>query len=200
MKKLSIVFLLMLLSIILIGCGETEPSTSDKDNSTEKESDVKEDFRQYSALAFEENVPYLTDEALVANPATIDYIKKNTKLFPALSDEEINHAKELAEPVEYKLLMKNTDPFAEQLLSFEGEVIQINEERMDDDIIFSWLFIYVEEVDNSFSVFMYKDTGDIVEGDNVKVYGVPAGVYSIDVSDGGFVNSPLFFGSHVDKQ
>lgn len=202
MKKISFLIVSIFASLLLVACGEesTEDKNISNESQTQPEENPNQDYRKNVAATFEEAVAHYSEDILSADPKSTEFIKSNYQYFPALSEDEIQKVKETSQPIDYKQLVKNPAPFNENILSFTGEVVQVFEENIAENIVLSELFIYSEEYDNSFTVFMYKDTGDIVEGDFVKVYGLVTGVYSVEVSTGGFLNSPLFIGSHVEKQ
>ncbi|MED4727203.1 hypothetical protein P9597_03425 [Aneurinibacillus migulanus] len=63
--------------------------------------------------------------------------------------------------------------------------------------------IKLHVIDNNFQsyqILMFKSTGDILQEDKVRFWGVPAGSSSFSNVSGGTTNVQLFVGAHVEKQ
>lgn len=214
MKKLTFILALIL---ILAACGsegstQEKPSEADKQKveeatqttgtakKEEKEEKKKEDKHQLYADALKEAVPYMTEEQGTVAQASYDYVVDNANIFPALTDEAIEKVKAEAQVVDLKLLNKNVAPYYTTLVSYEGYVVQIQEENYENGEIASWFNIYDEETGANYNALMYKTSGDILEEDYVQFWGIPITTYSYETLDGGYQNSIFFFASHVEKK
>ncbi len=200
MKK-RLALLVMFLVLVLAGCGEGSNNTGSdgKDNDQTNESkEVSKDESENYANVLEDVLPAVTDGDVELQETSYEFISEHAELFPAKTEEDINQAKSLVDDsITIKHLNKNVAPYLEKVLSFQGTVIAVEEETEDDETI-SLTHVYDEE-GNSYEVLMFKTTGDILEDDEVQFWGSPVGAHSFENISGGFTNSQIFFGSHLEK-
>ena len=69
---------------------------------------------------------------------------------------------------------------------------------LDNGVTLSVTHILDDNMD-SYQVFLYKTTGDILEDNVVRFWGVPVGSSSFENVSGGTTNVQNFFGSHIEK-
>lgn len=223
LKKVSGLFVGGALVVALAACADSDVADSDKEAdkvivSSEKDTEkvevpseeVKKEETEtapekaesksntFYAEILKEEIPMLTEEQLELKQESYDYIKDNSNLLPAKTEENITLAKEKSEKIDLKLLNKNVAPYYSTLTSFEGYVVQIEEENYDNGETASWVNIG-DDNGNNHIYYSYKGTGDILEEDYVRFYGLPIGKYSYETTDGGFQNAQVFFGSHIEK-
>lgn len=217
MKKVSFV---LAVALMLAACGtesdskdssttsepeveETEVAESSEEKSSTKKENTKtekqEDKGEFYAETLNEEIPLLTEEQGTLSQESYDFIVNNSILIPAHTQEGIEQAKSKSEYVDIKLLNKNIASYYGKLVTFEGYVVQIEEETFENGETAAWLNIYDDFSESNFLVYMYKTTGDILEEDYVQFWGLPITKYSYETLDGGFQNAILFFGSHVER-
>lgn len=221
MKKLSLLFFTLMLTLVLTACGDdSEKSKTDDTNKTqeaeadngteiieaeEDESEDKADEANSNAIgsfyadALKEDIPFISDEQLELSQESYEFIKKNNEILPAKTPENIETAKSKAETIDLKQLNKNVSSFYSTIASFEGEVIQIEEEEFENGEVGAWVNIYDDNANNHI-LYIYKSTGDILEEDRIQFWGVPVGAYSYETLDGGYQNAHIFFGAHIEKK
>lgn len=224
-KKISGVLVGVALTTALIACGDTSvesdegekktvasssesaAETKAKEASSEQAVEKKteeapakapENSNTFYADALKEELPLLTEDQVQLTQESYDFIVANSNLLPAKGTEDINTLKEKTQAVDLKLLNKNVAPYYSTLTSFEGYVVQIEEENYDNGETASWMNIGDENGNNQI-YYSYKGTGDILEEDHVKFYGLPIGKYSYETLEGGYQNAQVFFGGHVEK-
>lgn len=213
LKKILMVFAGGVVSLSLAGCGSsTENELSDKESekpvastSTETKENTSDTSNEEEAKVetlsyvdvLKEILPQASGGYLELSNESYDFIKENSELFPAKADADIKMVKERSEALDIKLLNKNVSPYYKTITSYEGYVLQISEETNGEDTA-AELNIFDDE-GNSYSLLIFKSTGDILEEDYVRFWGVPVGAYSYETLDGGYQNAQIFFGSHIEK-
>lgn len=224
-KKISGVLIGVALTTALVACGDTSEKSDEVDKetvATSSEPAVETKSEEVSSKpvvetkaedtptkapesnetfyvdALEEALPLLTEDQVQLNKESHDFIVDNSNLLPAKTDEEIKTLKEKTQAVDLKLLNKNVAPYYSTLTSFEGYVVQIEEENYDNGETASWVNIGDGNGNNQI-YYSYKGTGDILEEDYVKFYGLPLGKYSYETLEGGYQNAQVFFGGHIEK-
>lgn len=121
-------------------------------------------------------------------------------LFPVLSNSKIKELKSITEQnITSAQIQKNVNPYANKVVSFSGDVIQISEESIDENRALTWVLI-ADENYNYHEVYLFKTSGSIVEGDSVRFYGIPIGLNYFENLAGGTTETILYLGSHIEKQ
>lgn len=219
MKKLMSLFIF---SALLTACGSEEASkdketetvesnaveevnTNSNNNSEDEEAEKEIEANPNSnnslyAEGYKADVPTVTENQAELTLESYDFIVKNYGLLPAKDDKSVESVKTLTEDVDIKLLNKNLAPYYSTFVSYEGYVIQIEEQTYENGEIISWLNIYDEEAGTNHNVIMYKSSGEILEEDYVQFWGIPLAKYSYATVDGGFQNTILFGASHLEKK
>ncbi|WP_071392751.1 hypothetical protein [Bacillus tuaregi] len=209
MKKFWCFTLAMLLSTSLVACGTDEGvgETEDATTSTEvEETETEETSNEPIILeeakyaeALMEDIQILTDEQLELSQESYDFIVANHSLLPAKTDEAITEAKgKVDTSVTAKHLNKNAQPYFQTFVSYQGNVVSVEEAPLDNGETISITHVLDDEM-NSYQVLLYKTTGDILEEDLVQFWGVPVGASSFENISGGTTNVQNFFGAHIEK-
>ncbi|WP_061575536.1 hypothetical protein [Heyndrickxia coagulans] len=166
-------------------------SSQEKESTPSKETVVAEHFKSI--------LPSITDDQLELNQKSYDYIVKNYSLFPAKTSANIQKVKQMADSsVNAKLLNKNVNPYLQKIVSFEGNVVSVEEKQLDDDNTISITHVMDDDM-QSYQVIMYKSTGNILEDDRVRFWGAPVGSSSFENVSGGSTNVQDFIGAHMEK-
>ncbi|MGG4046583.1 MULTISPECIES: hypothetical protein [Paenibacillus] len=132
------------------------------------------------------------------NDKTYDYIVKHSNLFPATSPEAKQAAKDAADPnVTSRHLFKNITPYLATMYSVSGYVVQINEEETDIGTVAQVHIL--DDNGNSLIGIYFGSTGDILEGDQIRMRGVPTASYSFPNVGGGTTNAILLTLSTIQK-
>lgn len=143
-------------------------------------------------------IPSITDNAGQMTEKTYNYIVSHKDLFPALTAESKKAAKSSVDAsVTSRHLFKNINPYLDKMVQVSGPVIDIEEEETEIGTI---AIIHVgDENDNSFVGLYMNSTGDILEGDEVTMVGLPTSLFSFDNIGGGTTNAILMSVSTVQK-
>ncbi|SEB28069.1 hypothetical protein [Paenibacillus sp. 276b] len=142
-------------------------------------------------------VPNLVEGGSV-DQKTYDYLVEHADLFPATSAETKKAAtKEVDSKITSRHLFKNITPYIDKMVKVSGSVVQVQEEETDFGTVAS--IHIVDENGNSLIGYYNNSTGDILDGDDVTMRGVPTAVYSFDNISGGTTNSILLAVSTVQK-
>jgi hypothetical protein len=202
--------------LILAACGNevskggntSLPSseTKKKESSPEKESEIKDEVEQEAAAPvvtvnyarnYLKDVPSITEEQLTLDKQSYNFISTNADLFPALSKDAIQKTKKLADDkITSKHLNKNVKPYLEQMVTFEGDIIQIQEVTLDDGTPVS--VILIEDMDfNAIFAIGYHST-EFLEGDFVEIWGLPLGPYNYENVDGGTTLAQAIATSYIE--
>lgn len=176
---------------------QKDAGASDDDAAEEADDTVSAEEAYAYGLAHD--LPIITDESLQLEQVSYDFITKNHTLFPAKTDADVEKVKQMVDTsVNYKLLNKNATPYFEKVVSFEGDVISVEEQNLDNGDVVSVTHIMDDE-GNSYEVIMYKSTGDLLEEDRARFWGIPLGAYSFENVSGGSTNVQEFFGATIEK-
>lgn len=172
-----------------------------EEDKKEKEEEAKEQAllaqKKYANLA-SIMIPAL-HEGLELQDVTYDFISQNSKLFPAFTPEDVKKAKDITDSsISSKHLNKNATPYLNKMATFSGTVISVEENTEGED---TTTLIHIMDDDyQSYQILMYKSSGDILEDDNIRFWGVPVGPASFDNVSGGTTNVQFFVGAHAEKQ
>ncbi|WP_462410632.1 hypothetical protein [Neobacillus sp. Marseille-QA0830] len=182
----------------------TSETTSSKEQATEETAaeDAEDDTPsadEIYAYGLSQDLPAITEDNLELDQVSYDFIVKNHTLFPAKTPEAVQKAKQMTDSsVNYKLLNKNAAPYFEKVVSFEGTVISVEEQNLDNNEVVSLTHLMDDE-GNSYQVIMYNSTGDLLEEDQARFWGLPLGASSFENVSGGTTNVQVFFGSAIEK-
>ncbi|BAU26826.1 hypothetical protein DFP93_111101 [Aneurinibacillus soli] len=225
MKKIALLTGLAALSLTLTACGSDTPSSSTTtasnqtatkpDTSEEDKKKAEEEAKQKAAdeakqKELAEKVKYaeltktgfpnMTENKPELPQQTYDFIVANNKLFPAKTTADIQKLKGMADKtITAKHLNKNAAPYFNKVATFAGQVVNVEEAPIDGGDTVSILHV-VDNNMQSYQVLMLKSSGDILQEDTVRFWGVPAGGSSFSNVSGGTTNVQLFVGGHVEKQ
>lgn len=207
-KKMKTIGLLLgLIVLALAGCGSSEESTGTDKNSETVTSETKSASNETKkasknsliAKSFEEDIKIISEDSLELTKESYEFIVKNYNLFPANSKKEIAEAKKKADSsISAKQLNKNAQPYFKKIATFQGTVITIEENPLENGVTVSLVHVMDDDM-NSYQVLLYKSTGDILEEDRVRFWGVPVGASSFENVSGGTTNIQNFLGSHIEK-
>lgn len=180
---------------------EAEEAKKEAEEAEKEAEEAEKESIQHSIFAdsFINDIGLFTDDRLSLSDLSYDFIVKNHSIFPAFNDADIIIAKELADSsITAKHLNKNAQPYFEKIATFEGEVISVEEAPAEVSDTISLTHIMDDNM-QSYQVFMYKGTGDVLEDDRVRFWGVPVGASSFENVSGGSTNVQVFLGSHIEK-
>ena len=101
--------------------------------------------------------------------------------------------------VEYEEYARNPADHEYDMVKLKGEVIQVMEEEGDQGTILTLRILQNDDYDTIWLVYYVLPDGAsrILEGDNVKVYGISAGVYSYETVQGNTLTVPLIVAEDV---
>lgn len=151
------------------------------------------------ANALVDIVPSLTDDQGELQQVTYDFITDHPNLFPAEESEDRQEADDLVDSsVTSRHLFKNVDPYLDTMVMVKGSTIEVNEEETSLGTV---AFVHItDEYDNSVTGVYFGSTGDLLDGDEVTLRGVPVTTYSFDNVGGGTTNAVLLALSTVEKE
>ncbi|GIO32326.1 hypothetical protein J2TS6_34670 [Paenibacillus albilobatus] len=144
-------------------------------------------------------IPSVTDNAGEMTEKTYNYIVSHKDLFPAVTADSKKAAKASVDAsITSRHLFKNITPYLDKMVQVSGQVIDIEEEETEIGTI---AIIHVgDENDNSIVGLYMNATGDILEGDEVTMVGLPTSLFSFDNVGGGTTNAILMSVSTVQKK
>jgi len=101
--------------------------------------------------------------------------------------------------VEYEEYARNPADHEYDMVKLSGEVIQVMEEEGDQGTILTLRILQNDDYDTIWLVYYELPDGAsrILEGDNVKIYGMSAGVYSYETVQGNTLTVPLIVAEDV---
>ncbi|WP_010290322.1 hypothetical protein [Kurthia massiliensis] len=179
---------------------DTKSETNEDANDTSLDEDEEyadDDEELYTTEdILEEMLPDLTDDTLELATESYMFISDHPNWFPATSKKSISAVKKAEDhSVTVQHLNKNVSPYYEKILSFSGVVVSIEE---DDDGSLTIAHV-IDDEDNSYQFFMFGTSGDILENDYVRIWGIPLGPLSFENVSGGTTNVQVIFGTMIEK-
>lgn len=177
-----------------------EASTEVKADSVRETEEIQEPKEEKTKLAdsFITDLELITEDHLILSDESYNFIVENPLIFPALNDENITLAKSLADSsITAKHLNKNSQPYYQKIATFQGTVISVEEAPAEVSETISLTHV-IDNEGQSYQVFMYKGTGEILQEDTVRFWGTPVGSSSFENISGGFTNVQVFLGSHME--
>lgn len=180
----------ILLSVALSACGSATPAA-------ESETVATNSAETATADMMTEFVPNEVEDGAL-DDSTYNYIVDNSKLFPATTaaDKKLAEA-EVDSTITSKHLFKNITPYLDTMVSFSGDIIQIQEQETAYGTVAT---IHISDENNNSIVGVYKgSTGDILDGDYVTMRGVPTASYSFENIGGGTTDAILLTVSTIQK-
>ncbi|WP_276917443.1 tetratricopeptide repeat protein [Aneurinibacillus aneurinilyticus] len=165
----------------------------------EKKQKALAEKRKYAEAA-KKALPNITDTKLEMSQVTYDFIVSKNNLFPANTPQDIKTVKGMTDKtIAAKHLNKNATPYFDKIVSFEGNVISISEQKSDFvDATATLLYVWNPN-GQAYQILMYKPTPNTFENDKVRFWGVPVGPSAYQNINGGTTNVQVFFGAHVEK-
>lgn len=189
LKKLGICALILATSISLGACGSENDSSSTTSVSAKKE-------KNETAESLKDYLPKITDNKLELSDESYAFITKHPKWFPATSEKSIAAMKKAEDSsITIQHLNKKTSPYYKKVLAFSGTVLEIEESESGDLTIVH----VVTNAGDSFQYILFGSSGDILEDDNVRIWGIPLGKSSFNNVSGGTTNVQVIFGTMIEK-
>lgn len=216
MKKLIFALIFSSFFLAIAGCGSEESTnasstpdaTSDEEAIDTTESTVTEETEpeedpptdaELNATYFKQYLKILVGEEFEFPTESFDFVVANFPLFSANTPEDIEAAKKLADSsITSKHLNKNAQPYFGKMATFQGTVISVEEQTLEDGSVVSDTHVLDDNM-QSYQVIMHKSTGEVLEDDTVRFWGTPVGQSSFENVSGGTTNVQVFFGSHLEK-
>ncbi|MGO0062360.1 hypothetical protein ACTID9_20455 [Brevibacillus fluminis] len=150
------------------------------------------------ANTFQNVIPQLA-EGHEMESTTYQYIVDHYAMFPANNDKDIQLATSKVDlSITPKHLTKNIQPYLDKMVKFTGQVISVEETKLDDGIV-TYIHILTQEGDNITGVYL-KTTGDLLDGDYATITGVPTLNYSFPNVSGGHTNAIMLSAAHIQKE
>ena len=225
LKKITLFTLVLALSAVLTACGgKTETGNSEQPpaQAPTQEAPAAQAVAETAAeepvaeepAAEEPAAPQAQGDTIAADlmnelnaalvdgetldPKSYDYLVAHANLFPATTAEAKKEAARLVDKnVSSRHLFKNINPYLDTMVTVSGYVLEITEEESAYGTI---AFIHIiDENDNSITGIYNNETGDILDGDDVTLRGVPISSFSFDNVGGGTTNAILLATSTVQK-
>ncbi|MEK3786944.1 hypothetical protein [Paenibacillus sp. FSL K6-1230] len=226
MKKITLFTLVLALSAVLTACGgktettsseqTTPPATTQEAPAAQAavETAAEEPLAEEPVAEEPAEVPQAQGDTMAADlmnelnaalvdgetldPKSYDFLVAHADLFPATTAEAKKEAAKLVDKnVSSRHLFKNINPYLDTMVTVSGYVLEITEEESAYGTI---AFIHIiDENDNSITGIYNNETGDILDGDDVTLRGVPVTNYSFDNLGGGTTNAILLATSTVQK-
>jgi TolA protein len=129
---------------------------------------------------------------------TYNFMVNNYKLFPAKTDEDKKAAAgKVDSNINTKLLNKNVAPYLDKMVKVSGSVVQVHEENTAIGTV-ATVHIFDSNGNSVMGVY-FGSTGDLLDGDNATIIGVPVTTYSFSNVSGGTTNAILMSLSDVKK-
>ncbi|WP_207952878.1 hypothetical protein [Paenibacillus agricola] len=129
---------------------------------------------------------------------TYNFIVQNHKWFPANTDEDKQAARaEVDSSINTKLLFKNAAPYLNKMAKITGHVVQVTEENTAIGILATVHIVDANQ--NSIVGILMGSTGDLLDGDQATIVGVPVSAYSFNNVGGGTTNAIFMALSEVKK-
>lgn len=142
-------------------------------------------------------IPQLVEGSQI-DTKTYDFLVEHPELFPAITAETKKEASKLVDSkVTSRHLMKSITPYLDKMIKVTGTAIQVQEFETDAGTM-AQVHI-MDDFGNSVIGIYNNSTGDILDGDNVTLRGVPTAVYSFENIGGGTTNAILLSASTVQK-
>lgn len=155
------------------------------------------DKKSANARLYKEIVPLIKDSCPKLQQKSYDFLVNNNNLFPAQSNDDKTKLNALIDSsIEYKHLDKNIDDYLEKVISVNGTIVSINEEKIENQTV-SILHIMNNNGD-SFQV-IYLGKLDMYENDSVKCIGLPVAMNCFANVSGGTTNVALIIGGYIQK-
>lgn len=144
-------------------------------------------------------VPYMTEDQGEMTQQTYDYITSHANQFPAKTSADKQEVKKAVDSsVTSRHLFKNVAPYLDTMVTVSGNVIEVSEEESEMGTV---AFVHLmDEYDNSVTGVYLGSTGDLLDGDDVTVRGVPVTTYSFENVGGGTTNAVMLALSTVQKE
>lgn len=222
MKKLSLFTMIFALTAVLAACGETSNSSTSAPQQVTEEQEVQTETVE-SKSTVKANVETAEKEEEEDSPATAakmanfmaffvpqlieggqidskayDFLVEHPDLFPAVTAENKKEASKLVDSkITSRHLMKNITPYLNKMIKVTGTAIQVQEFETDAGTM-AQVHI-MDEFGNSLIGIYNNSTGDILDGDDVTMRGLPTAVYSFQNIGGGTTNAVLLTVSTIQK-
>lgn len=141
----------------------------------------------------------ITSESAVMEQVSYNFFAKHTDLFPASTAELRKKVKGLVDTkVTTRHLNKNLANYYENFVQIRGQVLQVEE---DNSLGSTFSVVLLADEHGNYITAVYPaTTGDLLDGDNATVIGVPIANYSFNNVGGGFTNSTLIGASLVTAE
>lgn len=209
MKRNLILIYILFLGILLAACGsgatnqtaeDTQKENANKQDLPDPENNKQENLTEEKDSSYadilRDGLPELTEWQAELSDESYNYINDNSRLFPATAEEAIKEAKSIAESIDVRLLNKNIQPYFSTMLTFNGTAVQVEEDHYEGEVAAR---INVYDNGRNHIVIIFKSTGDILEEDYVRFWGVPIANYYYETLDGGGQQGIVYFASHIEK-
>ncbi|WP_017811443.1 hypothetical protein [Paenibacillus shenyangensis] len=223
--KLKISMIALFTVVMLTACGQekqaatTQPAASTETAATTTESTtttteaeeqpaVEQAAETAPVTAPEQNtfadamvnlVPYMTENQGEMSQQTYDYITAHPNQFPATTTADKQEVKNAVDSsVTSRHMFKNVAPYLDKMVTVSGNVVEVSEEETEMGTV---AFVHLtDEYDNSVTGVYLGSTGDLLDGDDVTVRGVPVTTYSFENVGGGTTNAVMLALSTVQKE
>ena len=178
---------------------EVEAQKQQEEQTAKEVEKQKEDENLKYVYAQQYDIGQISDDVTMSE-MSLNFAIAHYDLFPAMSNDKILEAKNSANrAVLAGQIKKNVASYQNHLATFAGNVVQISEQPVDDTHVATWMLVEDENYDYH-ELLMYKSTGDIIEGDHIRFYGLPLGLNYFENQGGGTTETILYLGAHVEKE
>ncbi|KNF09478.1 hypothetical protein CLPU_3c02580 [Gottschalkia purinilytica] len=184
MKKILAIILVSILFIT--GCSSGSINSSNENN---------EEYQNEKVSIYDFWINDMENELELSDDSS-KFIEDNNNLFPTNNKEEVS--KLVDNSITYKHINKNIKQYYKSIIKFEGYVIDVQEEEIEEGNKATILHVADDNM-QSYEILYLGELKDIFKEDKISVIGLPLGIGGFENTDGGYTNTIVIAGSYIEK-